>query len=104
MTNPKMDAIQVQDTVMSEKRTLSPGFILLGESLVETAHRTGTRHNSHQRFSDFSHFMSTGATHKHLRQCFRHLRFIALVAFEDLTVKCTFSISGHVEILNASGQ
>ena len=42
MTNGKMDAIQVNDAVVCEKRTLSPRFILLGERLVEAAYRTGT--------------------------------------------------------------
>src|SRR5712692_9175545 len=65
MSNSKMDAIQVQDAVVAKKWTLSPGFILLGQGLVETAHGAGTRGGSHQFFSDFSHFVGACTADKH---------------------------------------
>src|SRR5712692_5863096 len=101
MTNAKMDAIQVEDAVVGEERTLSPRFILLSECLVETTHRAGAGRNPHQGVSDFSDFVGARATHKHLGQCFGHLWFIAVVALEHLRMECSFPISGHLEILNA---
>lgn len=74
---------------------LSPRLKLFGQRLVQAADRAGTGRDSHQFFSDFPHFMGRSATDKHLCQRFRYLRFIAVVALEDLTVKRSFSISGH---------
>jgi len=88
-------SVQVQDTVVSQKRALSPRLKLFGQRLVQAAHRAGTGGYSHQFFCDFADFVGAGATHKHLCQCFRYLWLIALVALEYLTVKCSFSISGY---------
>ena len=41
MAHSEMDAIQVDDAVVREKRTLASRFILFGECLVEAADRTG---------------------------------------------------------------
>ncbi len=101
MPNPKMDAIQVQDTVVSQKRALSPRLKLFGQRLVQAADRAGTGCDSQQFFSDFPHFMGRSATDKHLCQRFSYLRFIAGVALEDLSVKLPFSISGNFQIFNA---
>lgn len=40
MTNGEMHPIEVEDTPMLLQRTLTPGFKLLGERLVEATDRT----------------------------------------------------------------
>src|SRR2546425_2515847 len=84
MTNAKMDAIQVQDAVVTKKWTHSPDFILLGQGLVEAAHGAGTGSGSHQFLSDASSFVRACPADKHF--CHR---------FCDL-------ISGHRKILDTS--
>ena len=73
MTNTEMDAIQVQDTPVLLKRTLSPGLKLLCERLVETTDRAGTGSDSHERLGHFPNFLRARACHEHprrvLRQC-----------------------------------
>src|SRR5437899_1122626 len=103
MPNGKMDAIQIQDAVVAQKWSLSPRFILLGQGLVETAHRAGGGCNSHQFFSNFSHFMRACATDEHFCQCFSHLGFIPAISLKDLGMKLSLPISGHGKILNAPG-
>src|SRR6266571_2695873 len=103
MTNSEMDAIQIQDTVVGEKGTLSPRFILLSQRLVQAAHCAGTRCNSHEGGGDLSDFMRACPTNKHLGQRFGYLRFVAIVALERLAVKLSFPISRDFEILNAPG-
>src|SRR5215472_15416586 len=49
-----------------------------------------------------SDFMGTGTADKHLGERLGYLWFIAIVAFEHLAVKRSFSISGDFEIFNAS--
>ncbi len=49
MTNAKMHAIQVQDTPVLLKRTLSPSLKLLRERLVETTDCAGAGSHSQQR-------------------------------------------------------
>ena len=51
MTNREMNAIEVQDAIVREKRVFSPRLKLLRERLVETTHGTGTGSHSHERFS-----------------------------------------------------
>src|SRR5256885_1967978 len=102
MPNPKMDTIQIQDAIVGEQRTFSPGFKLVSECLVEAADRAGAGGNSRQCFRDFPDFMSARATDKHLRECLRYLRFVAAIVLKNLNVKHAFSISWHREILNAS--
>jgi hypothetical protein len=92
MPNRKMDAIQVQDAVVGKQRTLSPRFILLSQRLVQATHRTGTRCNPHEGGGALSDFMRACPTDKHLGQRFGHLRFVAIVALEDLAVKLPFPI------------
>lgn len=92
MPNRQMDAIQVEDAVVGEKRALSPGFKLFGQGLVEPAHRAGTGGNSHQGLSDLPNFLRAHSLHKHLGQCFCHLRFIPLVALEDLAMERSLPI------------
>ena len=41
MPHREVDPIQVDDAVVGEQAALSPGFILLGQGLVQTADRTG---------------------------------------------------------------
>src|SRR2546423_1935612 len=101
MSHRQMHPIQVHNAVVGLKATLSPGCKLLGQCLVETAHRTGTGRDSHEGLSDLPHFVGASPIHKHLRQRFGYLRFVTLVAFEHLGVKLPFPISGNLEILNA---
>src|SRR6266699_791207 len=101
MPNRKMDAIQVEETVVGEQWTLAPGFKLLGERLVEAAHRAGAGCHSQQRFSDFPDLMRARATDKHLRQRFCYLRFVAAIPLKDLRLELPLTISGHAEVLNA---
>jgi hypothetical protein len=77
---------------------------VFSQTLVEAADGTGRRGNTHQFFRHFPHLMGAGAAHKHLCQRFCDLRFVAIVAFEDLGVKLPFSISGHFEIFDASSR
>ena len=44
--------------------------------------------------------MRAHSIHKHLRQRFRHFRFITVITLEDLAVERCFSISGDFEVLN----
>src|SRR5712692_6098608 len=102
MPNTKMNAIQIKDAVVGEKGTLSPGFKLLSEGLVEAAHSTGARGHSQQFFSDFADFVGAGTTDKHLRQRFSYLGFIPTIALKHLGMELPFTISGDRESFNAS--
>src|SRR5689334_22498340 len=97
-----MDAIQVQDAPVLLERTLAPHVKLLGQALVESTDGTGTGSNSQQRLSHFPDLVGAGSGHKHLRQGFGHLRFVAAVALEDLRVELALAISGHPQGLNAA--
>jgi hypothetical protein len=92
MSNRKMDAIEVQDAVVGKQGTLAPRFKLFSQCLIESAHGAGGGTNSHQFFSDFSYFMSTYPTHKHLGQGFRYLGGISVIPLERLRVKLPFPI------------
>src|SRR2546425_9156953 len=96
-----MDAIQVEDAVVGEQRTLAPRFILFGQGLIKTTHGACARGGSHQFFSDFSHFMGTRATVKHFSQRFSYLGFIPTIALKHLCMELPLTISGHREVLNA---
>src|SRR5712692_6558420 len=101
MPNRKMDAIQVENAIVGEQRTLSPDLKLFGQGLVETAHRAGAWCDAHQFLSDFPHFMGTRATDKHLRQGLRYLGLIAAIPFKHLRLELPCAVSGHGEVLNA---
>src|SRR5260221_12865632 len=101
MPNRKMDAIQVEETVVGEQWTLAPGVKLLAERLVEAAHRAGAWFHSQQRFSDFLDLMRARATDKHLRQHLCYLRFVAAIPVKDLRLKLSLTNSRHAEGLNA---
>src|SRR6266568_8715194 len=98
MTNAKMHAIQVRDAPVVLKRTLSPGFKLLGEGLVEATDRTGTGSHSQQGLSDFPNLVSARPGHEHLREPFGDMWFVATVAFKSLGVELTLTISGHFNL------
>jgi|SRR5260370_32033709 len=68
MPNGKVDTVQVQDAVVTRQWTLSPGFKLLGQRLVEAADRTGAGSYPHQGLSHLSDFVGAHPTHKHLGQ------------------------------------
>ncbi len=104
MTNAEVDAIQVQHTPVLLQRTLSPRLILLGEALVEATDRAGTGSHSQQRLSHFSHLMGARASYEHLRQPVGNMGFIATVAFKGLRVEVTFTISGHVDVLESTSR
>src|SRR5437660_39422 len=91
-----------QDAPVLLKRARSPGFELLGEGLVETTDRTGTGSHSHECLRDLSHFMRARPSHKHLGQSFCNVGFVATVAVEGLSVKLTFPISRHVDVLKST--
>src|SRR5260370_11258972 len=99
MTNAKMHAIQVQDTPVFLKRTLSPGFKLLGEALVEPTDRAGAGSDSQQGLSHFPHLMRAHPSHEHLCQSLSDMRFIATVALKGLGMELTFTISGDLDLL-----
>src|SRR6266516_3911634 len=103
MTNRKMDTVQVHNTVVGLKIALSPRFILLGQSVVETAHGARAGGGSHQLFSHFPYFVGADPADKHLGQRFGHLGGVAVVALKHLAMKLPFAISGNLEILNAPG-
>src|SRR5947209_7475342 len=97
-----MDAIEVQDAIVSKQGTLTPHFKLFSQCLIESAHGAGRGTNSHQFFRDFSYLMSTYPAHKHLGQGFSYFGSIAVIPLERLRVKLPFSISGDFQIFNAS--
>ena len=99
MTNAKMHAVQVQDAPVFLKRTLAPGFELLGERLVQATDRAGTGSDSQQRLGHFSHLVGTRSGHEHLRQPFCDMGLIATVALKGLRVKLSFTISGDLDLL-----
>src|SRR6266699_6561062 len=99
MPHRKMDAIQVDDAVVLEQSPLSPGFILLGQRLVETAHGAGAGGHSQQFFCHLSHAMGTGTTDKHVRQRFGDLGFIASIALKHLCMKGSGAVSVYREVL-----
>src|SRR5260221_7149041 len=100
MTNTQIDAIEVQNTVVGEQWTLSPGLKLLGQALVEATDCAGTLCHSHQLLSDLSDGCRVLTPRDiHLGECFGYLRFIAVVAFEHLGMKLPFPISGHASDL-----
>src|SRR5258708_30004399 len=98
MPHGEMDAIEVQDAVVREKRTLSPGLKLLGQGLIETTDRAGAGSHPHQCLGHISHFLRTDSSHKHLREPFSYLRFIAIVTIKHLGLEVPFSISGDLKI------
>ncbi len=99
MTNAEMHAIQVQDTPVRLQRALAPGFKLLGERLIQAADRAGAGSDAHQGVGDFSYLMGTRSGHEHLRQPFCNMGLIATVALKGLRVKLSFTISGHLDLL-----
>src|SRR6266700_2114892 len=99
MTNAEMHAIQVQDTPVRLQRALAPGFKLLGERLIQEADRAGAGSDAHQGVGDFSYLMGTRSGHEHLRQPFCNMGLIATVALKGLRVKLSFTISGHLDLL-----
>src|SRR6266704_5503829 len=96
-----MDAIQVEDAVVGEQRTLAPCFILFGQALIKTTYGARAGGGPHQFSSDFSHFMGTRATDKQFRQRFSDLGFIPTIALKHLCMELPLTISGHREVLNA---
>src|SRR2546425_9669149 len=99
MANAEMHAIQVQDTPVLLQVALTPGLKLVGEALVEATDRTSTGSHSQQGLSDFPNLVSARPSHKHLREPFGDVWFVATVAFKRLAVELTLTISGHVDLL-----
>ena len=95
MPNGKMNAIEVEDAVVSEQWTLLPGSKLLSERMVEAAHGAGTGGNSHEFFSDFADFVGAGTADKHLGQGLRYLGFIPSVTLKHLCMELPLTISRH---------
>ena len=58
MPHREMDAIEVDDAVVGEQPTLAPGFILLGQGLIEPTHGAGAGGHSQQFFCHFAHLSS----------------------------------------------
>src|SRR5216683_7697016 len=100
MTEFKMDAMQVHNAPVLLQTALTPGFILLGQRLIQTTHGTGAGCDSHERLGHFSHLPRTCSRHEHFCQSFGYLWFVATVAIEDLCVKLAFTISGNLKVLN----
>src|SRR6266566_5834317 len=101
MTNAEMDAIQVDNPPVFLQASLTPGFKLLGQRLVEATDGTGTGGDSQQGLSDFSHLVRAHPSHERLRESVRDVRFIALVTFKGLGVEVAFPVSGHLEIFES---
>src|SRR5579863_1896549 len=81
------------------QRALSPCVKLLCERLVEPTDRTRAGSNPHEGLGHFSHLMGTCPGYEHLRQPFCDVRFIAAVPLKSLSVKLTFPIPRHVDVL-----
>jgi len=58
MAHGEMDAIQVDDAVVSQQRTDSPRFILLGQCLVQPTDGARAGSHSQQFFRHFAHLSS----------------------------------------------
>src|SRR5438045_3403417 len=102
MTDAEMDSIQVHNPPVFLQAALTPGFKLLGKRLIEATNGTSTGGDSQQRLSHFSHFMRAHPSHKHLREPFGNVRFIALVAFKGLSVELAFPVSGYLELFESA--
>ena len=100
MTNTEMDAVQVHNTVVFLQSAFTPRFKLLREGLIQAADGTGAGSHSHEGLSHFSYLVSTGSSHKHLRQSFCNMRFKAAVALERLRMELPFTIPGHIHVLD----
>src|SRR6266566_402041 len=87
MANAEMHSIQVKNTPMLLQPALAPSGELLFEIPVEPTDGAGTGGHSHQGLGDFSDFVRTRPSHKHLGESLRNLRLIAAVALEDLCVE-----------------
>src|SRR5229473_6481495 len=104
MTNAEMHPIEVHDVPVLLKRTLAPSFKLLRECLIEATDRAGTGSDAQQRLGHVPHFMRTRAGHEHLGESFGNVRFITIVALEDLRVELTFPIAGNLEIFDTASR
>ena len=81
-----------------------PRFILLGEALVEPTDRAADFERLPEAFEPLPPRMSRAcASHEHLRQPFGNVGFVAAIPVKHLRMEVTFPVSGHFEILNASG-
>src|SRR2546421_3014432 len=104
MTNTEMDAIQVQDTPVFLKATLSPGVELLAECVVEATDRAGAGSDSHESLGHFSDLVRARASHKHLGEPFCNVGFITAVALKGLRVKLPFTVSGDFHVLKSASR
>jgi hypothetical protein len=77
MTNAEMDAIQVDNTPVLLQLALAPGFILLGERLVEAADGTVDFERLPLTFGPLPQRISCArASHEHLGESFRNVGFV----------------------------
>jgi hypothetical protein len=97
-----MDAIQVDNPSVFLQAALTPGFKLLGQRLVEATDGTGTGGDSHQGLSDFSHLVRAHPSHEHLRESFSDVWLVTARARKGLGMELTFTISGHVNLLQST--
>src|SRR5438552_14056008 len=102
MSNAVMHTIEVQDAPVFLKRTLAPCVTLLGERLVEATNGAGTGSHSHERLGDFSYLLRACPSYEHVGQSLSDMRFIAAVALKDLGVELAFTVSRHVDLLDAT--
>src|SRR5450631_2637814 len=103
MANGEVDPISVKDAIVQKQRTLAPGFILIRQGLVQSAHCTRAGSDSRQFFSNVANFMSTRSTDKHLSEGFCNFWFITTIPLKHLGLEVSFSISGDAKIFNAPG-
>ncbi len=85
---------------MRLQSTLSPGFKLLREGLVEATDGAGTGSNSHERLDHFPYLVGARSGHEHLGESFGNVWFIPTVAFKGLRMKLTLTISGNLQVLD----
>src|SRR5215472_13863077 len=103
MTHFQVDAIKVEHAPMSWQGATTPGFKLFAQTVIEPADGTGAGCDSHERVSHFSHFVGAGPRDKHLRQALCHLLFIATIAIKELGMELSFTVSGHLQVLDLTG-
>jgi hypothetical protein len=102
MTNAEMHAIQVHNTPVFLKRTLSPGVKLLGERLIETTDRDFHWERLPATFGPLLLLCGCSSCNEHLGETFCDVQFKATVAVKDLRVELAFAVSGYVETFQST--
>src|SRR5581483_6676688 len=78
-------------------------FQLLGQRVVQSAHRAGTGSCSEQFFCHFADRMRPGPADKHFCQSFCSFRLIPVIPLKHLCMELSLAVTGNAQIFNAPG-